>query len=62
MSLLVCNFVLDAIRITRKDSPVAAVIGLDHGLSIDQEDEDQPFSVEGSEEEKNPGESSLRQR
>ena len=49
MSLLVCNFVLDAIRITRKDSPVAAVLALDHGLSIDQDEEDQPFTVEGSE-------------
>ena len=61
MSLLVCNFVLDAIRITRKDSPVAAVLGLDHGLSIDQDEEDQPFIVEGSES-KDPGGNSLRQR
>jgi len=48
MSLLACNFVADAIRITRRDSPVAAVLALDAGLSIDMDEEDQPFTVEGT--------------
>ena len=38
MSLVACNFVGDSIRITRKDSPVAAVLDLDVGLSIDEEE------------------------
>lgn len=39
MSLIACNFVGDSIRITRKDSPVAAVLDLDVGLSFDETDE-----------------------
>lgn len=49
MSLLACNFVADAIRITRRDSPVAARLVLDAGLSIDLDDDEPPFEVKGAE-------------
>ena len=46
MSLIACNFVSDSIRITRKDSPVAAVLDLDVGLSLDEaEEDDEDFAV-----------------
>lgn len=45
MSLVACNFVADSIRITRKDSPVAAVLELDIGLSIDESDDEVEISA-----------------
>lgn len=45
MSLIACNFIGDSIRITRKDSPVAAVLDLDVGLSFDENEDDEGFAV-----------------
>ena len=41
MSLIACNFIGDSIRITRKDSPVAAVLDLDVGLSFDESENEE---------------------
>ena len=44
MSLIACNFIGDSIRITRKDSPVAAVLDLDAGLSFDENADEEDFA------------------
>lgn len=42
MSLIACNFVADSIRVTRKDSPIAAVLESDMTFSFDDEDSTAP--------------------
>lgn len=44
MSLIACNFIGDSIRITRKDSPVAAVLDLDVGLSFDESENEEDYT------------------
>lgn len=41
MSLIACNFVADAIRITRQDSPIAAVLENNLTFSFDEEAEEE---------------------